>query len=61
MELTSHLLISSAFESYRSSEMNLAEQLIANTPDHSLTLFDKGLTRWACCITGNLKVRSAIG
>lgn len=42
MELTSHLLISSAFDSTKVSEMVLAEQLIETTPDHSLTLFDKG-------------------
>ena len=42
MELTSHLLISSTFDGYRSSEMKLAEQLIETTPDHSLTLFDRG-------------------
>jgi hypothetical protein len=42
MELTSHLLISSTFESYHSSEMKLVEKLISTTPDHSLTLFDKG-------------------
>ena len=42
MELTSHLLISSAFESPKVSEMVLAEQLISSTPDNSLTLFDKG-------------------
>lgn len=41
-ELTSHLLISSTFESYHSSEMKLAEQLIATTPNQSLALFDKG-------------------
>ena len=42
MELTSHLLISSAFEGYRSNEMKLPEQLIETIPDHSLTLFDRG-------------------
>lgn len=42
MELTSHLLIGSAFDGYRSNEMKLAEQLIDTTPDHSLTLFDRG-------------------
>ena len=42
MELTSHLLIGSAFDGYRSNEMKLAEQLIETTPDHSLTLFDRG-------------------
>lgn len=53
MELTSHQLINSAFSGYRTSEMVLAEQLIDSTPDHSLTLFDKGyyslglLNRWS--------------
>jgi hypothetical protein len=42
MELTSHLLIGSAFDGYRNNEMILAEQLIDTTPDHSLTLFDRG-------------------
>ena len=42
MELTSHLLIGSAFDGYRSNEMKLAEQLIETTPDHSLTLFYRG-------------------
>jgi hypothetical protein len=42
MELTSHMLIGSAFDGYRSNEMKLAEQLIETTPDHSLTLFDRG-------------------
>lgn len=42
MELTSHMLIGSAFDRYRSNEMKLAEQLIETTPDHSLTLFDPG-------------------
>ncbi|MEZ9301405.1 IS4 family transposase, partial [Vibrio splendidus] len=37
---------------YRTNEMRLAEQLIEQTPDHSLTIFDKGyyspglLNRW---------------
>ena len=42
MELTSHLLVQAVMESCAVSEMVLAEQLIARTPDHSLTLFDKG-------------------
>lgn len=52
MELTSHQLINSAFSGYRTNEMVLAEDLIETTPDHSLTLFDKGyyslglLNRW---------------
>ena len=37
MELTSHLLIGSAFESYRRDEMNLAEQLIKTSMDYSMT------------------------
>ncbi|WP_274050210.1 IS4 family transposase [Thalassomonas haliotis] len=52
MELTSHQLINSAFSGYRNNERVLAEQLIEETPDHSLTIFDKGyyslglLNRW---------------
>lgn len=42
MELTSHLLTAAAFDSVAVSEMVVAEQLIAQTPDHTLTLFDKG-------------------
>jgi len=45
-QAASHLLINSTFESYHSSEMKLAEQLIATTPNHSLTLFDKGFYSW---------------
>ncbi len=42
MELSSHLITASAFDDYAVNEMVLAEQLIATTPDHSITLFDKG-------------------
>ena len=42
MELTSHQLINSAFSGYQTNEMKLAEELITSTPDHSLTMFDKG-------------------
>ena len=42
MELTSHLLKSSAFDSVGVSEVRLTEQLIDQNPDHSLTLFDRG-------------------
>ena len=42
MELTSHLLINSAFDGVAANEMQLAQQLIETTPDNSLTLFDKG-------------------
>ncbi|WOE67259.1 IS4 family transposase [Aeromonas allosaccharophila] len=42
MELTSHLLTQAVMESCAVNEMVLAEQLIERTPDHSLTLFDKG-------------------
>lgn len=42
MELTSHLLTASAFDSVAQNEMTLAAELIGQTPDHSLTLFDKG-------------------
>lgn len=52
MELTSHILTHSAFDSVDINEMHLAERLIKDTPDNSLTLFDRGfyslglLTRW---------------
>ena len=42
MELSSHLIIDSAFDSVAENEMNLASQLTARIPDNSLTLFDKG-------------------
>ena len=42
MELSSHLLTNSAFDSIAVNEMILAERLIDSTPDYSLTLFDKG-------------------
>lgn len=42
MELTSHLLTAAAFDSVAVGEVTLATQLIAQTPDHSLTLFDRG-------------------
>lgn len=42
MELTSHLLTASAFDSVAVNEMTLAAKLIAKTPDHSLTIFDRG-------------------
>lgn len=42
MELSSHLSTGSAFDDYKVNEMLLAENLIETTPDHSLTLFDKG-------------------
>ncbi|WP_247655326.1 hypothetical protein [Pseudoalteromonas sp. MMG007] len=42
MEQTSHQLTNSAFDNYKSNEMVLAEQLIEDTPDHTLTLFDRG-------------------
>lgn len=42
MELSSHLITASAFDDYAVNEMILAEKLIDSTPDHSLTLFDRG-------------------
>ena len=53
MAVTSHMLISSAFDSYKTNEMTLAEKLIETTPDNSLTMFDRGffslglLNRWS--------------
>src|SRR3990167_2144027 len=42
MELSSHLLTHAVFDSVVENEMTLAAQLIGTTPNHSLTLFDKG-------------------
>lgn len=42
MELSSHLINASAFDSESVSEMRLAAQLTEKTPDNSITLFDKG-------------------
>lgn len=43
MEVTSHLLSAVAFASVSDSgETDLAAQLVAKTPDHSLTIMDKG-------------------
>ena len=43
MEVSSHLVTATAFGSVSEvSEVDLAAQLIERTPDHSLTLFDKG-------------------
>jgi len=52
MELSSHLLTNSVFDSVAVNEMNLALELIDKTPNNSLTLFDRGfyslglLHRW---------------
>ncbi len=42
MELSSHLINASAFDSENISEMRLAAQLTEKTPDNSITLFDRG-------------------
>ncbi|WP_412514257.1 transposase, partial [Shewanella indica] len=42
MELSSHLVLNSAFDSVAVSEMNLAAELISSIPNNSLTLFDRG-------------------
>lgn len=42
MELSSHLILDSAFDSVAENEMNLAVKLIEKVPDNSLTIFDKG-------------------
>jgi hypothetical protein len=42
MELSSHIITASAFDNYNTNEMILAEKLIDSTPDHSVTMFDKG-------------------
>lgn len=42
MELTSHLLTAAVFGTMKKSEYTLAEQLIEQTADNTLTLLDKG-------------------
>jgi hypothetical protein len=42
MELSSHLILDSAFDSIAENEMNLAAKLVDKVPDNSLTIFDKG-------------------
>lgn len=42
MELSSHLINASVFDSTDVNEMRLAAQLMNKTPDNSITLFDKG-------------------
>ncbi|MFV7670143.1 transposase, partial [Shewanella algae] len=42
MELSSHLVLNSAFDSVAVSEMSLAAELISSIPNNSLTLFDRG-------------------
>lgn len=42
MELSSHLINASVFDSENISEMRLAADLADKTPDNSITLFDKG-------------------
>lgn len=42
MELSSHLLLGSAFDGRHVGEMALAERLFDKVPSHSLTLFDRG-------------------
>lgn len=42
MELSSHLVVDSAFDSVTENEMSLAARLLESIPDNSLTLFDRG-------------------
>ncbi|QJR82174.1 IS4 family transposase [Alteromonas pelagimontana] len=42
MEVSSHLLLDSAFDGRHAGEMSLAQQLLPSVPGHSLTLFDRG-------------------
>lgn len=42
MELSSHLMTASVFDNYNTNEMVLAAKLIEKTPNHSVTMFDKG-------------------
>ena len=58
MELSSHMMIASAFDSYKTNEMVLAERLIETTPDNSLTMFE---ALWDYLIVGTKQVKSATG
>ncbi len=42
MNVRSHVILNAQLSPYRRSEMRLAETFIAQIPDHSVTLFDKG-------------------
>jgi len=42
MNVRSHLIVDAQISPYRRSEMPLAVELMAQIPDHSITLFDKG-------------------
>ena len=42
MELSSHLIVDSSFDSVAESEMNLAARMKERIQNDSLTLFDKG-------------------
>src|SRR5690606_27448999 len=53
MELTSHMLVASAFDDASVNEMTLAEQLINTTSDNSLTLFDDGFSSQGRLHRGN--------
>ena len=45
---THYYPISSEFDNYKTNEMKLAERLIERTPNHSLTMFDKGYYSLVC-------------
>ena len=42
MEVSSHLLLDSAFDARRVGEMTLAQRMVKSVPDESITLFDRG-------------------
>ena len=54
------MMIASAFDSYKTNEMVLAERLIETTPDNSLTMFEAS-TLWDYLIVGTKQVKSATG
>ena len=61
MELSSHLIVNSAFASVAESEMNLAANLVDSIPDNSLTLFDKGFYSLGLLHDWQSKVKMHIG
>lgn len=61
MELSSHLINASVFDSENVSEMRLAAQLAERTPDESITLFDKGFYSPGLLITGKRAEKNGTG
>ena len=42
MEVSSHLILASQFDGHHVGETTLAQQLVSQVPNNSLTMFDRG-------------------